>query len=745
MRFYFLIFRVLGTTVRFSAKSCRVAVAAALLICGGISVLYAEPITREHLTVELVAQHTALVPGTRAWVGVRLDHEAHWHTYWTNPGDSGLPTKLAWRLPDGFIADAIAWPAPARMIVGDLHNFGFDGEMLLPVSVQVPSTVRPGERVRLEVDVNWLVCKEECIPGRATLLLDLPVIDQAAADHEASDTRWQTLFAHALATEPVVADWQAVAAARGNEIEIRIDGTDLPDTDHLDAFVVQPQLLGNASLRIARRTDAILIQAQRSEYFVRAPQQFDLVLVAHSGDTVNAWTTKVTWREDAVPSASNDANAVADSAQAANTTATGSIGSGSLGAALLLAFFGGVLLNLMPCVFPVLSLKALNIADSAHAPAVARREGLAYLAGCVVGFVALASVLLALRGAGQSLGWGFQLQSPLVVAALAYLMIGLGLSLSGVYVFGARLGGVGQSLTEGHGLRSAFFTGLLACVVASPCTAPFMGPALGFALTQPVFGALAVFVALGIGLALPIVILGWIPALGRRLPKPGAWMERLKQVLAWPMYLTAVWLLWVLMRQVGADPTALVLVGIVAFIAALVWYGRWQPYDAQWPQRLAIALLFLISLAPMLPLASPYANSAAHADAAEQTLWQPWSVTRLAEARASGQSVFVNMTAAWCITCLANERVALSSNDFIAKLGTDNVLYLKGDWTTQDSEISAYLAEFGRSGVPLYLVYPRNGGAPEVLPQILTPGLVIAALSRATTGSITPVDSRSSP
>jgi thiol:disulfide interchange protein len=222
-------------------------------------------------------------------------------------------------------------------------------------------------------------------------------------------------------------------------------------------------------------------------------------------------------------------------------------------------------------------------------------------------------------------------------------------------------------------------------------------------------------------------------------------MERLKQVLAWPMYLTAVWLLWVLMRQVGADPTALVLVGIVAFIAALVWYGRWQPYDAQWPQRLAIALLFLISLAPMLPLASPYANSAAHADAAEQTLWQPWSVKRLAEARASGQSVFVNMTAAWCITCLANERVALSSNDFIAKLGTDNVLYLKGDWTTQDSEISAYLAEFGRSGVPLYLVYPRNGGAPEVLPQILTPGLVIAALSRATTGSITPVDSRSSP
>jgi thiol:disulfide interchange protein DsbD len=341
-----------------------------------------------------------------------------------------------------------------------------------------------------------------------------------------------------------------------------------------------------------------------------------------------------------------------------------------------------------------------------------------------VTFAALASLLLGLRAAGEQLGWGFQLQLPWVVASLALLLLAMGLSLSGLFQIGGSWMGAGQALTEGHGDRSAFFTGVLAVVVASPCTAPFMGPALGFAVTQSAPVALLVFLALGLGLALPLLLLSWSPTLARRLPRPGAWMEGFKQFMAFPLYLTAVWLLWVLGQQVGVNGLSLTLLGAVALAFALWLFGR----GGGWLQR-GLAVLGLagaigsVAALQTLPMVG--------AEASDPARWQAWSPERVAAARAEGRPVLVNMTAAWCITCLANERVALSSDAFFARLSALDVVYLKGDWTHRDARITGYLAEFGRNGVPIYVVYPRNGGPPEVLPQLLTPAIVDAALTRA--------------
>jgi thiol:disulfide interchange protein len=687
-------------------------------------------IDSEHLKVELVAEKTALIAGAANWVGLRLQHEPEWHTYWINAGDTGLATKLEWTLPEGWRADAVSWPAPQRLQIGELYNFGYSHEALLPVAIHVPANATGGNAT-LRLHASWLVCKEECIPGKAELSLTLPV---AASGDTPPDSAAAPLLRAFLAQRPQPAVGRATAAPNGDEIAIRIQGEGLPDAAGLDAFAVQPQLLANAPARLAREGADLLISAARSEYFSTAPAQLDLVLVQRQTGQVRAWQVAATWL-------GGTAAAAASAAPAGSAGDAGGVA--GVGAALLLALLGGIVLNLMPCVFPVLSLKALALAESAHHPAAARRDGLAYLAGCVAGFIALALILLALRQAGQGLGWGFQLQSPLLVALLAYLMVALGLSLSGGFIIGASLGGVGQNLQGSQGARGAFFTGLLACVVASPCTAPFMGPALGFALTQPAWIALGVFAALGLGLALPILALSFLPVLARWLPRPGVWMENFKQFLAWPLYLTAVWLLWVLMRQAGADATALLLVGLVLLIAALLAYGRGQLRAPSGLRRAGIALLLLAALAPLASLRSLAAPAAAAAG--EGKTWQAWTPQRLDELRRAGKPVFVNMTAAWCITCLFNEGAALSSDDFAGQLRQGGITYLKGDWTNQDAAITDYLASFGRSGVPLYVIYPAGGGAPEVLPQLLTPGLVADALTRVAAGPSSPPATRSPP
>ncbi len=690
---------------------------------------HAAAVVSEHLNVELIAADTALIPGQTAWLGLRLQHEDQWHTYWRNPGDSGLETRLTWNLPEGLIAGAIAWPAPHRLQIGELYNFGFDGEMVLPVQVTVPANAKLGESIDLQVKADWLVCKEECIPGSANLVLRLPI-----ASASSKNPAWEKLFADAFATQAKLDHgWQTKASINGNTISIQIRADSLPIDGYLDAFAASSQLLSNAPPQIQRSSNLIEIKTELSDYFAKAPRNFDLLITAKVQDQLQSWQVNVVWPTNKESPLSERLAPLASVALPLTTTDDFSIG-----LAILLAFLGGVLLNLMPCVFPVLSLKAISIAESSAEPARARHDGLAYLMGSIAGFLILAIVLILLRATGSKLGWGFQLQSPTMIASLVYIMVALGLSLSGVFVLGSRLSGMGQSLTEGHGKRAAFFTGLLACVVASPCTAPFMGPALGFALTQPFAMALLVFIALGVGLAFPIVLLGFVPALSRILPKPGAWMNTLKQILAWPLYLTAVWLLWVLMRQVDANQVALILVGIVLLCASLVWLGQKQFQSSSSIKNFAWIILLSTSLVPMYLLANSSTSIVA-------PTWQEFSAAKLVELRQQKKPVLVNMTAAWCITCLANERVALSSDRFKKQIRELDIEYLKGDWTRQDPAITTYLAQFGRSGVPLYVIYPKGDGPAEVLPQLLTPNLVESALSRAAAGSNSATDSRSTP
>ena len=681
-----------------------------LLWAGSPQAAQSTTVHSDHLAVQLVSQDAQAVPGTTTLVGLRLTHEREWHTYWINPGDSGLGTRLTWALPAGVAAGEIDWPAPHRIEVGPLTNFGYDGEMLLPVRITLPPQLA-GSSVPLQVKASWLVCKEECIPGEAVLTLELPL-----AAHAAPDAQWTQLFAAALAAQPTAANWAAQWSDTGDDIEILVqDGGQLSELASIEVFPQLATLIAHGRSKAERRPDERLrIRTPKSDAFSAPTTGMPLLLASGSG------TQRRVVSLDLQPATLTTAPVTQPvPATAAKPT---------LAFAILFALLGGMLLNLMPCVLPVLSIKALALAEHSHEPQQARRHGLLYGAGTLVCFLGLAGALLMLRSAGQALGWGFQLQTPWVVAGLAMLMTVMGLSLSGMFELGASWMGVGQSLTEGNQARGAFFSGVLAAVVASPCTAPFMGPALGFAIVQPAPMALTVFAALGIGLALPIVALSFAPALGRWLPRPGAWMQRFKQLMAYPMYITAVWLLWVLGRQSGPDGMALVLLGTVVLVLGL-WL--WSSSAGRMPLRAGAVAALLAAVACVAALGRLSAAVESESAVTSRT-WQPWSPNALQQLRAEGKPVLVNMTAAWCITCLANERVALSSDTVRQQLRELNITYLKGDWTQRDAAITDYLSQFGRNGVPLYVLYPQGPGVPEVLPQVLTPAIVESALLRAT-------------
>jgi thiol:disulfide interchange protein DsbD len=673
------------------------------------------PVRRDHLDASLVVAQAAVAPGDALQVALRLEHDPHWHTYWINPGDSGLATRLTWTLPAGAEAGPIRWPAPERLPVGPLVNFGYSGTLLLPQEIRLPPDLATGQRFVADVLARWLVCREECIPGEATFRVDLPVEAVPRLDAGAAET-----VVAALAAEPAMVTLDARFAAVGEDIVVHLPPRDAnPGADVVELFPVDATVIANPRGTAVPSVDGGLrVGTPRSDAFVALPPRLELLVV--DGRTREAFRVQAT----AVDALSPGAAPRAAAAGAAGAPVGVFLAAG-------LGLLGGLLLNLMPCVFPVLALKAMGLAAAGGEGGHARSHGLLYLAGVLVSFAALGGVLVLLRAAGEQLGWGFQLQVPWVVGGLALLMVAVGLSLSGVFEVGGRFMGIGQSLADGGGARGAFFTGVLAVVVATPCTAPFMGPALGFAVTQSTPVALGVFLALGLGLALPLVVLSWWPALARRLPRPGPWMVRFRQAMAFPMYFTAVWLLWVLGRQAGVDALAQALLGVVA-LAFAAWGSG---VDGRWTRRFGTAAGLAAALAAvaLLPREGVSGGDPVGASSASAT-HEPWSPERLASLRAEGRPVLVNMTAAWCITCLANERVALSSTGFSDALRAGDIAYLKGDWTQRDPRITAYLAQYARNGVPLYVVYPRGGGEPEVLPQLLTPALVDAALMRAARG-----------
>ena len=683
-----------------------------------VSPAWAAPVDTGHLTIELVAQDASVAPGTTAYVALRQDIDKDWHTYWRNPGDSGEAPKLTWTLPAGWTAGEFVWATPRTLPFGPLTNYGYSGEVILPVPITVPANAKPGP-VTLEAVVDVLVCEKICIPESGKVSITLTVADGAPKP----DSRWGTAVAGALVAAPkpagLTATFQTVDA-----LTLTVAGAPLKGADMTGAwfFPFQGTWIDHAKSQAAERGSDGLTLKMTAGYAFEAgkpPALMDGVLVV--GD--KAYEISAT--PGPAPAGVSGLGPVAVARGGA--TPVGAAPKTGLLIAVLTAFLGGLILNLMPCVFPVLSMKAASLARHAHETRAARRQGLAYGAGVVATFLILAGVLIGLQLAGQQVGWGFQLQSPPVVGVLGLLMLAVALNMSGVFEIGTSLQGAGSGLAAKGGLSGAFFTGVLAVVVASPCTAPFMAGALGFTIGQPPIVVLAVFLALSLGFAAPFVALAFAPGLLRRLPKPGAWMDTLRKVLAFPMYGAAAWLLWVLSQQTDAPGLALALAGLLLGAFAL-WL--WGLGPRAWRQGLALLLLagaVALVLQPA-PAARPQAGETTSAADLPSEAWSP---ARLAALRAEGRVVFVNFTAAWCVSCQVNDKLALSTAEVAAALKSANGVYLKADWTNRNPEIAAALAEHGRAGVPLYLVYGPGSETPQVLPQLLTPGMVAGALSKA--------------
>lgn len=670
----------------------------------------------KHVEAELIASTDAIVPGQPLTVGLRLKHEHEWHTYWQVPGDSGLPTQIKWQLPAGFSAGAIDWPHPKRLPVGPLMNFGYEGETLLLTTLQVPAGIPVGTPITLAAKAAWLECKDVCIPGESQVQLTLPVKAQSAPSSSSA------LFKASQARVPQSA-LTASASIDANRIRVALSPPAGKTLDKIEFFPLEEgRIEAAAPQEFKNEGGQFVVYLTAAKPVASDFKTLKGVVVANGGpSSANGWTNVVQ-----APLAAGTAGATAGVAGAAGANTS----SMSLLAALGTALLGGLILNLMPCVFPVLSLKLIGLAQHRTHSGPMAAHGIAFAVGVVLSFVLLAALLIGLQQAGSALGWGFQLQTPWVVAALTVLFFGIGLNLLGVFEFTMATGvanlKAADALAHKSDWRGSFGTGVLAVIVASPCTAPFMGAALGYAITQPAVIALSVFAALGVGMALPYVVLTLFPTLLAKLPRPGRWMEMFKQFMAFPMFATCVWLLWVLAQQVDAGGIALAL-GVLVAVGFTLWALGLSQRGAHVFRWVAVVggMLTALTFAPIATSEALAPGTRSTADAG----WTDYSAEKLAQLRGEGKAVFVDFTAAWCVTCQVNKRVALRADSVKARFATDNVVLMRADWTNRDERITQALAQFGRNGVPLYVLYDRKGEA-SVLPELLTEGTVLAALDK---------------
>ena len=634
-----------------------------------------------HVHVQLVAPKDQIYPGGENQVGLYFKLEPGWHVYWKNAGDSGEPPQIRWALPDGVTAEAMQFPAPQRLPLGPLMDFGYENEVLFPVKLDVAPTVKQGKAV-LDAHVNWLICREVCIPGKAELatMLDMypsqpPVVTGSAADAE--------LMKRLASTLPTAPPAGFAAVFQATKDGFRLGITTGKRERRAVFFPADQNVLDNPAPQKARLTaQGVVLDLTKDANLTRTPAELGGVLELGDG---RAYTIA------AVPGIVKVGWPWAEILRSA-----------------ALAFLGGLLLNLMPCVFPVLFLKGLALVNSGNEERkTLRAHGFVYAAGIVASFWALVGALLGLRAAGATLGWGFQFQSPVFLSLMAGLLFFIGLSLAGQFEMGLTLTSAGGGLAAKQGYTGSFFTGVLAVVVATPCTAPFMAGAIGYALAQPAAVTFAVFTALALGLAAPYCALTLQPAWTRLLPKPGAWMEVLRQAVSVPVFATVIWLAWVLAQAYGAAVLAAALTGFLLLAVAGWFLGRWPA--RRWATAVAgvivLAVIALCVAAPGKLQAAPTMETGTPAGAQSGAQWQAWSAALQSSYQAEGRPVLVDFTASWCLSCQVNERVALERPEVEKALADAHVALLTADWTRHDEAITDALAALGRSGVPAYALY----------------------------------------
>jgi thiol:disulfide interchange protein DsbD len=700
-----------------------------------------------HVHVQLISPDAQLHPGAANNAGLYFKLEPGWHVYWKNPGDAGEPPHVKWTLPKGITAGSLQFPVPKRLPLGPLMDFGYEDEVLFPIQLNVAGGA-PAGPATLHAKVDWLVCRGSCIPEKAELDLTRSIapVNGGNTPVQPDQDIWARLANKLPLALPAKLKVGFLPAAGGFRLTVV---TGQRETE-ASFFPAEPDILSNPAPQVAKPTgNGITLDLKKDESLAANPKQLQGLLQLSGGRAYELialagppTTAKAVPVEAAAPAlvANPGSDSSAGSADGPNSASSANAASPGLLEAAGLAFLGGLILNLMPCVFPVLFIKGLSLVQSGGEERHnLRTHGFVYAAGILVSFWALVALLLGLRSAGAHLGWGFQFQSPVFLSLMAALLFFLGLSLAGQFEIGLTLTSAGGSLAQKQGYTGSFFTGVLAVIVATPCTAPFMGVALGYALSQTTIVTFAIFTALALGLAAPYVALTLQPAWTRILPRPGAWMEVLKQAVSIPIFGTVIWLAWVLANAYGAMVLAALLVSFLLLAIAGWFLGRWPAKG--WATAIAaVILLSVIGISIAAPT-NPGIDNAANKSGdmpvltSDRGVWQPWSAEAVQKYQSQGRPVFVDFTASWCLSCQVNERIAFGAPEVQKAFADSNIVLMRADWTRYDDSITQTLTSLGRSGVPTYVLYVPGEKSPRLLPEVLTPGIVTNAISQLTRGT----------